>query len=57
MQPACSKCGGDTMGFICADCGQEYEIHNSSHEHGADKVVPKCVGCSEAEVHCICHPL
>lgn len=53
----CVKCGKDTSGYKCDVCGAEAEEHDANHECGAEHCMPKCVGCSEAQVKCSCEPV
>ena len=50
----CSICQGPTDGYKCDMCGAEFEHHDSGHECGGDHCMPKCAGCDEAQVNCIC---
>ena len=54
----CAKCGMECDGWKCAICGAEDSQHDDKHVHGeppsSRHCMPKCKGCSQAEVHCTC---
>lgn len=50
----CVKCGMDTAGYKCVECGEECEHHDSNHACGPEACQAKCAGCNEAEIKCSC---
>ena len=50
----CSKCGGETEGYKCDVCNAEATTHDENHTCGSDHCMPKCKGCTEAQVKCSC---
>ncbi len=50
----CVKCSGPTKGYKCDECGAESKSHDEDHSCGGKHCMPKCEGCSEAQVKCTC---
>lgn len=50
----CGKCGGESEGYKCDQCGAEAREHDAQHGCGGDRCMPKCRGCKEAEAKCSC---
>jgi hypothetical protein len=51
----CISCGMDVAGFKCADCGDtQTKREEKSCDCPADKFMPRCSRCQEAEVNCDC---
>lgn len=50
----CTKCHGPAAGYKCDICGDESDAHDAQHACGADHCMPKCSGCSQAQVKCTC---
>lgn len=51
----CKKCDGPAKGFKCDLCGAEAPQHVETHNCGGAHCMPKCAGCSQAEVLCRCN--
>ena len=50
----CKTCNGPTEGFKCDVCGEESPVHAADHKCGGEHCMPKCSGCGQAEVKCMC---
>jgi hypothetical protein len=54
MEATCTTCGKGTQGYKCVECGVEGNAHDPAHACGAEKHMPKCAACNEAQAKCTC---